>query len=313
MLRDFAAAAGDRIDVNANVFGQQGHLCSPTDLADGLKFLDRHPTATIVAGATDIGVQINKGVLSPAVVLDLNRIEELEGATIERDGGNAMLVAGARVDWSEIERLCRDDVPELSRIISAFGSPQIRHMGTLGGNIINASPIADSLPFLFVMEAELELQSVRGRRTVPITEFYRCYKQFDLRPGELLVRIAVPLPVENQHLRLYKVSRRRDLDISTFTAAVMLEFEGDRVADAHIALGGVGPTVVRARKSEAFLRGKALTESVMRSVGDVAAGEVAPISDVRGTADYRSQLTRNVFLKYYHQLSQHERFAPTHA
>jgi xanthine dehydrogenase small subunit len=312
MLRDFAATVRDRIELDADIYGCRGRLCSPASLEDALSFLDQYPDAKVVAGATDLGVQINKGAIAPATILDLNRLAVLQGAYVEHDSDGTTLVAGARTDWAEIERLCHDEAPEFARIVSVFGSPQIRHMGTLGGNIINASPIADSLPFLFVMEADLELQSVRGVRTVPITEFYRGYKQLDLRPGELLVRVKVPMPAPQQHLRLYKVSRRRDLDISTFTAAVLMEFDDDRIADARVALGAVGPTVIRARKTETLLRGKVFSESAMRAASEVAVGEVAPISDVRGAAGYRYQLTRNVFLKYYHQLATREDRAPAH-
>jgi xanthine dehydrogenase small subunit len=109
----------------------------------------------------------------------------------------------------------------------------------------------------------------------------------------------VPLPAACELLRLYKVSRRRDLDIASFTAAIRVRLEGDTISDAAIAFGAVGPTVIRARKTEEFLRGRALDEETMREAGDVAIAEITPISDVRGAADYRYQLTRNILLKFY--------------
>jgi xanthine dehydrogenase small subunit len=181
-----------------------------------------------------------------------------------------------------------------------FGAPQIRHVGTIGGNIANASPIADSLPFLYVMEAVLELRSAGGTRSVPITEFYKGYKKLDLRPGELIARVRVPLPAEDELLKLYKVSRRRDLDIASFTAAIRIQLTGDIISEAAVAFGAVGPTVIRARKTEEFLRGRTLDEDTMQRAGEVAIGEISPISDVRGAADYRYQLTRNILLKFYH-------------
>lgn len=312
MLSEFAATSQMSVEVKTKVFGQPAHLFSPTAICDAVEFLEQNPTAKVVAGATDVGVQLNKGLIAPAVVLDLNRIKELETVDVEHSADGAMLAAGARATWREIETICRDELSELARIISVFGSPQIRHMGTLGGNIINASPIADSLPFLFVMEAELELCSTSGSRVVPITEFYRGYKQLDLRPGEVLTRIRVALPSAFQNLRLYKVSRRRDLDISTFTAAILMQLDGDRIADARVALGAVGPTVFRASATEAFLRGSTFDEATMRAAGKVAVSEIAPISDVRGAADYRYQLTRNVFLRFFHQHKAHEAIATSH-
>jgi xanthine dehydrogenase small subunit len=185
--------------------------------------------------------------------------------------------------------------------VAVFGAPQIRHVGTIGGNIANASPIADSLPFLFVMDAVLELASADGTRCVPITEFYQGYKKFDLRPGELIRRVRVPLPANDDILKLYRVSRRRDLDIATFTAGIRIRLDGETIAGAAVAFGAVGPTVIRARRTESFLRGRTLDEETMRQAGDVAVSEITPISDVRGAADYRFQLTRNILLKFYHE------------
>jgi xanthine dehydrogenase small subunit len=157
------------------------------------------------------------------------------------------------------------------------------------------------LPFLFVMEATLVLASKSGRREVNVNQFYHGYKQLELQPGELIVEVRIPLPAEDELLRLYKVSRRRDLDISGFTAAVRMRLDGDVIQQASIAFGAVGPTVLRAKQTERFLVGEPLTLETMQTAGDIAVSEVAPIDDVRGSADYRRQLTRNVLLKFYHQ------------
>jgi xanthine dehydrogenase small subunit len=138
-------------------------------------------------------------------------------------------------------------------------------------------------------------------REVNINDFYHGYKQFDLQPGELIAEVRIPLPAADDLLRLYKVTRRRDLDISGFTAAIRLRLSGDMIYSARIALGAVGPTIMRAREAEAFLLGKELTDETMRAAGEIAAEEITPIDDVRGAAAYRRQLTRNVFLKFYHQ------------
>ena len=301
MLRDLVAAAEDSIEVETADPGRTRRFFAPASLHDALRVLADHPAAKIVAGATDVGVQLNKGVIDPDVFLDLNRVTELEGAAIETNGAGDVLVAGARTSWTEIEAISHETLPEFYNIVSVFGSPQIRHVGTIGGNIINASPIADSLPFLMVMEAELELASVNGTRTVPITQFYRSYKRFDLRPGELLSAVRVPLPASGDLLRLVKVSRRRDLDIATFTAAIWLRFDGSAIADARLAFGAVGPTVIRAAQTETFLRGRPFDEDTMRAAGDVAIAEISPISDVRGGAEFRYQLTKNVLLKAYYE------------
>ena len=180
-----------------------------------------------------------------------------------------------------------ESAPELRSILELFGAPQIRHVGTIGGNLVNASPIADSLPFLFASEAVVELDSARGRRTVPIADFYLGYKRLDLAPDELLAAVVVPLPAADELLRLLKVSRRRDLDISTFTAALWMRRAGDperaRIESARLALGGVGPTVVRAPGAEALLAGAPFELASFRAAGERAAAEIMPISDVRGS------------------------------
>jgi xanthine dehydrogenase small subunit len=297
MISEFTTRQQESIAVEAE-WDSQLHACSlPADLAGALEFLAEHPDATIVAGATDIGVRINKQAKIPNKILDLNRIAELERIAVE----NGELVVGSRASWTALEQLCEARVPELYKIIHVFGAPQIRNVGTIGGNIANASPIADSLPFLHVMEAVLELQSASNKRDVNINEFYKGYKKLDMRPGEIITSLRVPLPADSELLRLYKVSRRRDLDISTFTAAIRMRLDGESIADVAVAFGGVGPIVVRARNTEEFLRGRTLDEETTQQAGDVAAGEITPISDVRGAAEYRYQLTRNILMKFYYE------------
>jgi xanthine dehydrogenase small subunit len=291
----------DSLDLRGDCDGAERRVCCPTTLAEAVAFRSDYPDAKVVAGATDVGVQINKRAIAPTAFLDLNRVAELEGVRIDGDGDTKAILAGARSTWTALLELCREEAPEFAEIISVFGSPQIRHVGTIGGNIINASPIADSLPFLMVMDAELELASSGGRRRVNINHFYQGYKKFDLRPDELLATVRIPLPAAEELLRLYKVSRRRDLDISTFTAAIRMRLDGDTIADAAIAYGAVGPVVLRLRQTEQFLRGQPFREETMQAAGDFAVDEISPISDVRGSADYRLQLARNVLVKFFHE------------
>ena len=285
--------------------GQSGRVMfAPRALDRATAIKQQQPEARLVAGATDVGVQVNKGASLARTILDLHRITELRTIQITDDE----VIAGALTTWTDLEAACRQQLPEFYRIVRLFGSPQIRNLGTLGGNIANGSPIADSLPFLYVMESELDLVSSTASRTVNINDFYIGYKQCDLRPTELISRVRIPRPDDRDRLRLFKVSRRRDLDISTLTAALRLRLEGDRIRRAAIALGGVGPNIIRARRTEAFLVNQDWTLETARAAGDVAVSEIRAISDVRGTADYRRQLTRNIFLKlYYEHQAEHGR------
>ncbi|BBO32709.1 xanthine dehydrogenase small subunit [Lacipirellula parvula] len=297
MLGAFASTGDDELRLETTSFGVQHVACSPRTLEEALDFLAMQPTATIVAGATDIGVRANKAHRLPPVILDLNRIAELEAIAV----GDGVFRCGARASWTTLLAAFRQAAPAFARILQLFGAPQIRHVGTIAGNIANASPIADSLPFLLVMEAVLVLASKSGRREVNINQFYHGYKKLELKPGELITEVRIPLPAESELLQLYKVSRRRDLDISGFTAAVRMQLDGDAIKQASIAFGAVGPTVMRARQTERFLVGEPLTLETMQTAGDIAVNEVTPIDDVRGSAEYRRQLTRNVLLKFYYQ------------
>ncbi len=303
IVNDLKKTAADAVELRsaADHVRPERHAYCPTTLAQAVEYRAKNPLAKIVAGATDVGVQLNKRVIEPTAYLDLNRVAELQGCKLENSKDGKAIVAGARATWTEILDLCEKEVPQFAEILSVFGSPQIRHVGTIGGNVINASPIADSTPFLFVAEAELELAGPSGRRKVNINNFYQGYKKFDLKPDELLASIRIPLPQPGEILRLFKVTRRRDLDISTFTAAVRLRLDGDTISQAAISYGAVGPTVLRLRKTEQFLTGKQFTEETMDEAGEQAINEITPISDVRGTADYRYQLARNVLLKLYHE------------
>ncbi len=292
--------AGEPIEITANIAGVACRVYCPTTIEQAVTFLASQPRARIVAGATDLGVQFNKGQLQAIDWLDLNRIAELRNVAVAGDD----LMIGAGATWSELEQVVERRLPEFHAIIRVFGSPQIRHVGTVGGNIINASPISDAVPLLFVCEAELTFVSGTGERTVNINDFYRGYKDFDLREGELLTQIRLPLPPPQRQLRLYKVSRRRDMDISSFTAAIWVELAGDTIRDAGIAYGAVGPVVLRLRRTESFLRGKPFTLDTMIHAGEIAVDEITPISDVRGQAAYRWQLARNVLRKFYYQIDQ---------
>src|SRR5262249_15382714 len=174
---------------------------------------------------------------------------------------------GANVTWTQLEAFTRDALPEFYQIILRFGSPQIRNVATVVANVANGSPIADALPFLCVMDAELELVRRAGSRRVKINEFYKGYKVKDLAADEIIARVLVPLPAADELLKLYKVSRRNDLDIATFGAGVRVRRAGDVITRAYLAYAGVGPTVVRLPATEAFLQGKLFTEETFREAG----------------------------------------------
>ena len=299
-MREGVRLRGETVDVRGDLDGVAMRATCPATLAEAVA-ARREPAARVVAGATDLGVLWNKGKLRPRHWLDLSRVAALRSLAVEESDGVAALVAGPLATWTDMLRVCSERCGAAVAVLESFGGPQIRHVGTLGGNIVNGSPIADSLPLLFALEATLDLASAAGMRSVPIHAFFKGYKHLDLAPDELLVRIRMPLPGPDDLLRLVKVSRRRDLDISTFTSAILVRRGGDRIATARVAYGGVGPTVVRMPRTEAALAGQPFTEATFQRAGDVAAGEIRPLTDVRGSADYRLQLARSVLLRFFHE------------
>ena len=264
-------------------------------------------------------MQHRHGRYEPEVVLGLHAVDGLGGidrVTNDDAGGGSEsehLLIGAAATWTRIAREIQADLPAYHDILMRFGSPQIRNAGTLAGNLANGSPIADSVPLQLVLEAELELVSAAAgdRRRVPLTRFYTGYKQLDLRDDELIAAVRLPLPTPSQRLSLHKISRRRDMDISTLTAAVLLDFadrdaagdEGATIRGARIAFGGVAATVLRMGSVEAFLEDAPFTESTMREAGRIARAELKPLTDVRGSADYRLALCENVMVKAFHEIA----------
>jgi xanthine dehydrogenase small subunit len=271
-----------------------GNFCAPATLDDAIAFKRENPGCTIVQGATDVGVWINKRNFAAPAMLSLAKIDGLDELR-ENDG---VIVAGANVTLSALEAFVETRIPELFRILNIFGSPQIKNAGTLAGNIANGSPIGDTLPYLLVAGAELELNG--GARSVNINDFYLGYKKFDLKADEIITRVRVP--IVRDALKLYKVSRRKDLDISAFTAAIRLRTTDGHINAATIAYGGVAPTVIRLPKTESFLAGKPIALGTFEEAGRIARSEVRPISDVRGSADYRAQLAENILPKFWYEV-----------
>ncbi len=271
----------------------------PTTVDEALSIKRDHPGVVILQGGTDLGVLNNKRAFAPAALMSLAQVGTMHGF----ETGEGRLLVGANVTLARLEREVEHTIPELHRILRLFGSPQIRNAGTVAGNIANGSPIADLLPFLFVAGAEIELASSRGIRSVNINAFYRGYKTLDLLPDELITRVTIPIPSQDETLRLFKVSKRRDLDISAFTAAFLMRVEDRRLSGVRVAFGGVAATVIRMPDVEHFLEGKEIAEETFRRAGEIAREAIHPITDVRGSAAFRSTLAENILMKLYFDLA----------
>ncbi|MCA9819092.1 MAG: FAD binding domain-containing protein, partial [Cyanobacteria bacterium HKST-UBA01] len=223
----------------------------------------------------------------------ISNVDELDYISGSEKAGREIVEVGGRVSLAELESYLLKRHGDLDYIFWVFGSPQIRNSGTLVGNIANASPIADTPPYLFVMDAEIIAIGPKGERCIPITEFYSGYKTLTLAKDEVIKAIRFALPGPADILKLYKISRRQHLDISAFTAAIRLKREGEKIVEAAVAYGGVAATVLRMKEVEEFLKDKPYSLETFEEAGRIAADSIKPLSDVRGSSPYRSQLAEN--------------------
>ena len=296
MLDDFKALGEEPVQLST----RYGFVFLPRTIEQAMEFRDAYPNATIVSGATDYGVLRNHGKIQANDTLCLSLVRDFSEIHVHEN----ILSIGGGATWRAIEDFVKSMIPEYHAILTRFGSPQIRNAGTLAGNLACGSPIADSIPFHWIMQTEIELRSVRGVRRVNLESFYQGYRKTILAKDELIVAIHTPVPKPNEHIQLYKISKRRDMDISTVTLGLWLSMDGNCIQDARLAVGGVGPTVLRLANAENILIGNLVSENLFREAGLAARQAISPWSDVRGGAEYRFQLVENLLLKCYYELFQ---------
>jgi CO/xanthine dehydrogenase FAD-binding subunit len=275
---------------------------APRDLPDALERLAREPTAwKPFAGGTDLMVLLEAGKLPHRRLLSIWKLPELRG--FEEVPANVTL--GALTTYTEIRRneILAREFPLLGRAAAETGSVATQNRGTLGGNIANASPAADSPPALLVYNADLELVSAAGSRWVPYLGFWTGYKQTVLRADELIRRIRLSRATPGWRHYYRKVGTRRAQAISKVCFAAAARVDAGRIADVRIALGSVAPVVLRAVETEKALRGEKLTSAGLRQAQEVLAREIAPIDDMRSTARYRRRVAQNLFAEFFEMLS----------
>lgn len=252
----------------------------PQTLEEAVAFKKEHgASAVFMAGATDVVVRMRDNLMTPDYVIDLKAIPGLDEITFSAQDG---LRIGALATMNEIaaNEAVRANYPTLAKAAGSVGSKQVRNRATCIGNIVNASPLADTATPLYCYDAVVEIAGPGGRRQVPIRDFIRFVRKVDLQDGELVTGIRVP--VQKAEGRFYKIARRSQVDLSTVCGTVLKMPEGWR-----IAMGSVAPTPLRLDKTEALLAGRALDEALINEAAALAATEVSPIDDVRADRQYR--------------------------
>lgn len=273
-------------------------LRAPRSLPDALELLAREPNVwRAFAGGTDLMVLLEFGLLKHRNFLSIRHLRELKGIEVTP----THVALGALTSYSDVQRneTMRREFPLLCAAARETGSIAIQNRGTLGGNIANASPAADSPPALLVYDAELELVSERGTRRVAYRTFHTGYKQLDMRADELLARILLPRTTGGLKTYYRKVGTRKAQAISKICFATGARLASDgRVNDVRIALGSVAPTVVRCTRTEDLLRGQTLDEATIKAACASLAQEIVPIDDMRSTAQYRLRVAANLLTNF---------------
>lgn len=271
---------------------------APKSMKEALAYLKNNPDVRILASGTDLGVVHNKRKITLNKILSLQLISELYEIS-EKAG---VISVGARVSHTEFRHFIKDMIPEFARYLDVFASPQIKNIGTIVGNIANASPIGDTPPALLALDATVILQGPKGEREVALSKFFLAYRKTAIEAGEIITHIRFPLPDKKTEIKFYKYANRKDLDISAVNFAVTLKFKDDSrstIEDIKIAAGGVGPTPMRFLKSEDFLKTSRDVDQVLK----IMHTEFTPLSDLRASSAYRHVLVENFFRKFAKEVS----------
>ena len=249
-----------------------------------------HPDATIVAGATDVGLWITKAMRRPDAIVYVGRVPEL--ATIVETADAVDI--GAAATYADALPVLARYWPDIDGLFRRLGSVQIRNAGTVGGNVANGSPVGDASPALIALGATLTLRRGAGRRALPLEEFFVAPGRRDLRPGEFIERIVVPRPGAGTRFHAFKVSKRFDQDISAVMAAFLLRVAGDEVVETRAAFGGMAAIPTRAAAVERALTGRRLDAAAVAAARAALASDFSPISDLRASAGYRMRVAGNL-------------------
>jgi carbon-monoxide dehydrogenase medium subunit len=266
--------------------------CTPTTIDDVLCLLAEHgASARIIAGGTDLLIELRRGIRTVSVLVDVTRIKGLDRAWLDEEG---WVYLGPTVTHNQVVASCvlRAHALPLAQACWQVGTPALRNRGTVVGNLVTASPANDTITALLALDAKVSLRSARGERTIPLADLYKGVRKVAMGHDEMMTGVRFRAMAEHQRGTFVKLGLRRTHAIALVNAAVVLTFDEDTVADARIALGSVAPTVVRAVEAEKGLIGHTLSDERILQTAGLAARAASPINDIRSGADYRREMVR---------------------
>ncbi len=268
----------------------------PLNLSEAMILKAEHPKALLISGATDVALRVTKRHELPEEIIDLSNISELK-EIIEND---ERVVIGAGVNLNLVLQISKINFPALYAMLSVFGSPQIRNLATFGGNLGTASPIGDMLPVLMAYQAKVILESIHGKRKVDIDVFVKGYRQTVRTQDEIITAVKIPKLTDGALVKSYKVSKRKDLDISTVSGAFRLELNGrGEVKDIKLLYGGMADVTRHAQRTEQFLINKTWDRETVEAAMPLIDLEFRPISDARSGEEFRRIAARNLLMKFW--------------
>ena len=273
------------------------HYFKPFTLAEALRLRKEHPRAIVVNGSTDVSLRQTKKREALISLIDLSAVEELQCCREEKEA----YIISAGVTLEKVSAFAQGRLPAVCSLLSVFGSLQIRNMATLGGNVGSASPIGDTLPLLIAYKARIKADSMADERIIGIEDFITGYRKTSLLDDELITEIIIPKYEAETTIRSYKVSKRRDLDISTVSAAFRLKLHQGIVSEIILAFGGMAAVPSRAVNTENFLLGQTWSRKTVQEAMPMLTKEFLPISDARAEAEFRNTVAKNLLLKFFHE------------
>jgi xanthine dehydrogenase small subunit len=268
----------------------------PNNLSDCFDFLGKYPKAICINGSTDIALKQTKKFEHIKEIIDLSAIRELKFFNQNK----TEIIIGSGLSLEDIKSKLNGSLPAFATMLNVFASKQIRNLATLGGNVATASPIGDTLPLLMVYNTKIRLTSKKGERTIPIEHFIKGYRKTALKKDEIIHSLVIPKP-ENKLIRFYKISKRKDVDISTVSAGFRIELKNGKVHDICLAFGGMAEMVKRAKTVEDYLIQKEWKPENIHQAQKLLENEFHPISDARSGADFRKTAAKNLLIKFFEE------------
>lgn len=278
---------------------------APSTVADLIELKLQNPSAALVAGATDLGLEFTQQLKPCKSLIYTGNVKECRKLT-ETD---TTIEIGSALTYSELQPTLANHFPAFAQLLDRLGSLQIRNQGTLGGNVANASPIGDTPPVLLALDAEVKLAGKNGARHVPIREFFTGYRTTQMSNDEFITGFSLPKLCADETLKVYKISKRFDDDISAVCLALWLKFDGKHIVNARIGCGGMAATPLRALNAEKALLGQPFNEASVQQAGTAFAQDFSPLDDVRASKQYRLAVAANLLVRAWHE---HEGNVPVH-